>query len=366
MAATFGYLVFLLRVSVVNRPRSLQRLSEAGADGEDVLDLFEAAFTDMGTKFRREGSAEGFRCKEATRTGRTIWITINKGPAGIEGETYDMETDESVETTEQHALLSGLRAMFVVPENSYYGLMFIERIGRRNLRQLLDDWIIKPTIHQLAESLIRVEGFAEADDWRAVLADKELLQVSEVLKGGTLDDASTPNDRVVKVSISGGAVRSLTRPVRDMIVERAQRRTNRVELTVEASRIEDKRHVAGEDAFTVEDARRLEAITKALANIDSSSSTEESLADFLGQLSPVTAENGLNHKSYDVAVGERRPERVFSVERDSIPQFVYELAGRRLGNTELRKAWLGHAETILSNRGVTLPQGWAADTPSES
>ncbi|QKY80034.1 hypothetical protein SEA_DOGGS_33 [Gordonia phage Doggs] len=366
MAATFGYLVFLLRVSVTNRPQSLQRLSEAGADNADTLDLFEDAFEVMGKKFRRESGAEGFRCKEATRTGRTIWVTINKGPAGIEGETYDMETDESVETTERHALLSGLRAMFVVPADSYYGLMFVERIGRRNLRQLLDDWIIKPTIHQLAESLIRVEGFAEADDWRAVLADKELLQVSEVLKAGPGDDASTPNDRVVKVQIAGGAVRNLTNSVKEMIISRVQRRTNRVDLTVEAARIEERRHVAGKDAFTVEDDARLEAIREALDEIDSSSSREESLAEFLAQLSPVAPGGDLEHKSYDVAVGERRPERVFSVERESIPQFVYELAGRRLGDTELRRAWLSHAETILSNRGVTLPQGWAADTPSES
>jgi len=344
----------------------LQRLSEVGAERDDLYEVIEESFTSMGRGFRTEGSAEGFRLKEIDKAGRTIWVKINKGPAGIEGEAFDIDTNESIETTERQALLSGLRAMFVIPKDSFYGLLFIERIGRRNLREVLENWIIKPSSHHLGESLVRIEGFAEASDWRSILADKELLRVSEVLKStDSGQDASTADDRVVNISVSGTAVRRGTERMRDMIANRASRRENRVDLVAENSRLEEKKHRAEADAFTVQDEAALAAVTEALARLDTSLTREDSLASFLAELTPDAGE-GLEHHSYDVTIGERHPERVFSVERDSIPQFVYELGTRRLTDVEMRALWIDHAGTILTNRGVTLPRGWALKgTPIE-
>ena len=363
MAATFGYLVFLVRVAVAHRPRALERMNHCGPDGQDLHALVTEAFEAMGAGFRAEsGTAEGFRRKEFKTSGRAAWVKINKGPAGIEGETYDMDTEEFVETSERQALLSGLRAMFILPENSYYGVLFVERIGRRNLKQLLQNWVIEPITLGLRESIVRIEGFAEASDWQLLLADKQVLQVSELLRAGPGDDASTAQDRTVKVTITGGALRNLSERLRQMIVERVQRRNDKAELVTETARLTTKRQ-AEADAFTVEDKEELDAVTARLDDLNSHE--ERSFADLLADLNPVDnpTEQGLVHSAYEVSVGTRRPERVFSVERESVPQLVYE-TGRRLSDTELWSYWVSHAETILNNRGVSLPAGWAGSDPT--
>lgn len=369
MATAFGYLVYLVRVSVTRRPRSVERVSHCGADGLDLLDLVTEAFDAMGSGYRSESrTAEGFRRKEFRTSGRSVWVKIYKGPAGIEGETYDMDTQESVPTGERQALLSGLRAMMILPSDSYYGILFVERIGRRHLKELIDNWVLKPSMFRLRESIIRLEGFAEASDWQLVLAEKQVLQVSELLKSAPGDDASTAEDKTVKVTITGGTLRGLTERFKEMVIDRVTRRNDRAQLVTESARLEAKRlateqREAANDAFTVEDKQRLELIAARLAELDSH--TDRSIADLINDLNPVenAAEQGLEHSSYEVSVGTRRPERVFSVERDSMPQFVYE-TGRRLSDSELWAAWVSHAETILSNRGVSLPAGWAGSDPT--
>jgi hypothetical protein len=118
--------------------RNLQRLSALGDADDDLLALLEDKLAQLGTKYvREEKSAEGYRIKSLKRRGRTLSVLINKGPQGSGGEAYNVETDESIETTTAQALLSGLRGMFVIPVDSYFGLMFVERIGVRHLREVM-------------------------------------------------------------------------------------------------------------------------------------------------------------------------------------------------------------------------------------
>ncbi|OKH72905.1 hypothetical protein EB72_19805 [Mycobacterium sp. SWH-M1] len=365
MAATFGYMVFLVRVAVARRPRALERINHCGPDARDLFDLVTEAFDAMGSGYRSEGAnAEGFRRKAFETSGRAAWVKINKGPAGIEGETYDMDTDEFVETSERQALLSGLRACIFLPSDSYYGLLFVERIGRRNLKQLLQAWVFDIATYELRESIVRLEGFAEASDWQTLLASKQVLQVSELLKAMPGDDASTAEDRTVKVIMTGGILRNLTENFREVVIDRVTRRNDRARLETESARLNAK-HEAKGDAFSVEDATHLEAVTDALAQLDAHRSP--SIAALIEQLNPIenASEQGLQHSNYDITVGDRRPERVFSVERDSMPQFVYELNGR-LTDSELWAAWVSHAEAILANRGVSLPAGWVGDDPTKN
>ncbi|MDA2893409.1 hypothetical protein PDG61_21015 [Mycolicibacterium sp. BiH015] len=369
MAATFGYSIFLVRVAVARRPRAVERVNECGPDGRDLFDIVTEAFQAMGDGFRSELSdAEGFRRKEYKLSGRAAWVKIYKGPAGIEGETYDMDTGESVPTSERQALLSGLRAVIILPENSYYGLLFVERIGRRNLKQLLEKWVFEPATHMLRGSLVRLEAFAETSDWQLLLADKQVLQVSEFLKSQPGDDASTAEEKTVKVTVTGTALRNLTDGIRTMVLDRVTRKNDRAELITEAARLEAKRvatqqRAAGPDAFTIQDQEKLDAVAARLQELDTHA--DRSIAELIDSINPVgnPSDQGLMHSSYEVSLGTRRPERVFSVERDSMPQFVYETS-RRLSDSELWAAWVSHAETILENRGVSLPTGWVGSDPT--
>lgn len=91
--------------------------------------------------------------------------------------------------------------MLVIPTDSYYGLLFVERVGGRHLKSLLCEIAVRPGIRQ-GGAVSRVESFAQARDWRVLLADHEVLRVSELLGGDSATDASTPNDTKVKVEAS--------------------------------------------------------------------------------------------------------------------------------------------------------------------
>src|SRR4051794_35747512 len=119
--ATFGYLVYVVRANPPHRSKELYRMSSVGESGEDILDVAHDHLRALGPGYHREErESEGFRVKALDRQGRTLSVTINKGPEGATGETYDLDTQESRATTERQALLSGLRAMFVLPQDSYY------------------------------------------------------------------------------------------------------------------------------------------------------------------------------------------------------------------------------------------------------
>ena len=134
--AAFGYLIYLLRVNQPHRAKELQRLSAAGDNDDDLLDLIEKNLVALGSGYQHEPrTAEGYRVKLIDRRGRSLFVRLNKGPEGAPGETYNVETEESIETTEKQAQLSGLRALFVIPEDSYYGLLFVERVGVRHLKE---------------------------------------------------------------------------------------------------------------------------------------------------------------------------------------------------------------------------------------
>lgn len=356
--ATYGYLVFLVRVSVPFRPKELQRLSAVGDDGADLLDLLGQAFDGLGPGYHpMPRSAEGFRVRETTTSGRSLWVRVNRGPQGPRGETYDLDTALSTDTTERQALLSGLRVMFVLPKDSYYGLLFVERIGARHLRDLLAGTVLE-AVTQASGVLVRLEAYAEAEDWQRELAGSDLLRVSELLHSADgSEDASTPQDRVVRIVTEGSAVRAAGRAVKDLLAARFGTRRERVGAQADIALLAERRR-AREADFTVQDEAEYQRLTAMLAEGQRPGSVEEALQRTLTGLVPVDRE-GLDHKKFDVALGDGSSgERNFVVESNAVPQFVYVL-GDLLPDAALRDAWRQHATTILRNLGVSLPQGRA-------
>jgi hypothetical protein len=356
--AAFGYLVFLLRVAPPHRTKEMHRLSAAGDNDDDLLGLVEDKLRALGSAYQREDkSSEGYRIKEVTRRNRTLDIRINKGPEGSPGETYDVETEESQETTEKQAQLSGLRALIAIPKDSYYGLLFVERIGVRHLKEVLSGVAIIAAARDVGV-VPRIESFAELADWEGELAGKQAWRVSELLEvTSSADDASTPKDSIVHVSAQGGVVARQSAKIKSVLVNRIKQREERLDLLSRASDLARVRK-ADASAFTVQDEAELKALTKSIA--DGDKVTDEELSAVLTDLVPVSRD-GLKHRRFDVAIGASGPERTFVVESNAVPQFVYLLGGR-LTDAGLRDAWVAHAEKIFKNRGVTVPKNWA--TPS--
>lgn len=357
--AAFGYLVYLLRANAPHRPKELHRLTEIGDNDDDLLDVLRQVMDGLGRGYHPlSRSAEGYRVKDVAQPGRTLLTRINRGPQGIPGEVYDLESEESVDTTVRQAQLSGLRAMFVVPENSYFGLMFVERIGIRHLKELLEDQVVGVAA-AVTGTLIRVENFAELADWNRELSDMAVVRVSELLQNkDSSDDASTPKDRVVKVTTHGRLIAEASMSVKDLIVSRIGRRESKLDVQVELSDLARRRRAATKDAFTVQDEERYQTLSEELAGRNRVSTLDEALAATLEELVPVDRDE-LQHRRFDVSLGHGvNPERTFVIESNAVPQFVYEIT-TRLGDTALRNLWVAHAETIMANRGVALPAGWA-------
>ncbi len=266
VAAAFGYLVFLLRVNQPMRAKELQRLSAAGDNDDDMLALIRGNLDALGERYHRiPEAAEGYRVKAVEPLGRALFVKLNKGSEGTPGETYDIDTEESIETTERQAQLSGLRALFVIPKDSYFGLMLIERVGRRHLKQVLDDVAIRPA-GQRAGVVTRVESFAEVRDWEAELANKQVLRVSELLEvRESTTDASTPADALVTVAAEGRLLSRATERLKPLFISRARAREHRLDQLAQASALAERRRTAGKDAFTVQDEQALKELTDQIA-----------------------------------------------------------------------------------------------------
>ncbi|OAD97607.1 hypothetical protein A6A22_19500 [Arthrobacter sp. OY3WO11] len=377
--ATFGYLVYLIRANAPHRSRALYRLTSCGPGSHDLLDVLHKQITELGEDYHSdEKSADGFRIREADRAGRSLWLRINKGPEGGRGETYDTETGVSVDTNERTALLSGLRGQLFIPEDSYFGLLFVERIGVRNLKELLYTKAMKPSSHYM-EAVIRVEAFAESEDWRRELQTQQALRVSEILysaEGG--QDDSTPQDTVVRVVTEGPGLRRASQGIKALITDRLSRRDKKLDALARIAPVENRRKIVDEknsesghtvykaaprSVFTVQDETEYQALVMELTALEQAEESDANLTVALEAVSPVNREH-LRTKRFEVGIGNERPERTFVLEGDAMPQFIYE-TGARLADVQLRNLWETHAAKILKNRGVRLPAGWLQESKQE-
>lgn len=347
----------MIRANTPRRPRELQRLSSLGDASVDFLPAVQNQLMKYGLGYHREAKdSEGFRMKTVESKGIRLFLKVNKGPEGSPGETYDLDTNESIETHERQALLSGLRAMFVVPPNSYYGLLFVERAGRRNLKGLIQDRVITQ-LAVLSQTVIRVESFAESSDWERLLEHDQTFRVSQLLKiTSSADDASTPEDSVVKLILEGQGARRLGARLKNLIPRRQREREERLDQWARLAELRQLRVAASKDGVTFQNEAEYQDLA-ALVTASRGSLGDDELHETLTAAMPVTPQPELTHRRWDVTTGDRKPERTFVVESDTLPQFVYEL-GERLTDGDLRNTWLDHAEQILKNRGVTLPPGW--------
>lgn len=382
--AAYGYLVFLVRATVPHRSRALYKLNACGAEGGHLLKAWNSLIDNMGDTYQKlPDVAEGFRIRETARYQQATALRIHKGPEGGQGEAYNVETGDTVPTTEVHALLSGLRAKFYVPTGSYYGLLFLERVGGRHLKSVLADMVLKSAALQL-NAVVRVEAFAEAEDWRRELADQQVLRVSEILTSpdGTAD-ASTPIDTTVRVTTTGLSVRRASDRIKEVIRNRLSRRDEKLKILQDIAPLEQKRRVVDErktskqgkpvyknaprEFFTLQDEDQYQRLKAELDQLEKSAQLDDDLMAELESSSPVNRE-GLETSRFDVALGTNRPERTFVVERDSMPQFVYETQGR-LDDDMLRNLWDTHATKIFKALDLRLTANWLgkdADKNSQS
>ena len=359
MTASPGYLVFLIRMNEPRRTAHLQRLSAFGEKKElDLLDLAQKSLATIQDQyFRENGSAEGYRLRQAKSQGRTLFIQVNKGPHSVGGEAYETTTGASVDVPNTTAMLNRMRGMLAIPKDSYYGLLFAERQGNRNLKEIIRGQSLLPNA-VLNNMTIHVDAFAESKDWQRLLKDQQALSLTEHLEiVDTTTDGSTARTPI-KLVAEGPRVNKITKGVMGAITSRVQRREVILDRMSAAANLEEKK-VAQKSAFSVADQTELTQQKKAIRDLQKSPELADDIRDQLRDAVPVHVDGSVHHKRFEVVTGQDRPERTFSVDRNSLPQFVYETSGI-LSDAALFAAWVAHAEGILRARGVRIPTGWAS------
>ncbi|WP_139201937.1 hypothetical protein [Curtobacterium sp. MCBA15_016] len=369
----YAYLPYLIRVAPPHRPRQLYRLNDVGQGHVDLLGRISDELQAIGDGFHHnEILAEGFRVKRNNPFGRSTLLWMRRGPVGNPGEAYDIDTGDEVETGLNTALLSELRAGFYIPEGSYFGFLFVERVGGRHLKDLIYKHIILP-IAKALDVAIRVDAYAETDDWRKELAGQQVLRVTEVLNmTATKEDASTlDEDMSVRVAAEGHVLSRMTGDVKKLLFDALDRRHAEYRLLAQVAPLESRRSIWGDvtrngekkqgwkpaprSAFTVADSEELSAQLLELEALRGNSAPQD-LLEQLQNLVPVDRSE-LESKRLEVAFGDKAPQKNFVVESDRLPQLVYPLKGR-LTDVELQRLWEAQAEAFLGRLGVTLPDGW--------
>lgn len=372
-----GYLAYLIRVAPPHRERSLQTLSSMGSANVDLLDEVQRELQSLGSSFHRNPLlAEGFRKRTHTRRGRSIHLWMRRGPVGSLGETFDTESETSTETGLSTALLSELRTSFYIPAGSYFGFLFVERVGGRHLKDLVVQKIIKPIslAHQVN---IRVEGFALSDDWRRELSTKQVLRVTELLQPrDSAHDASTLDELQVRVAVEGAGLSRRGDDIKSMIFDVIDRRHRKYRELARIAPLERRRTVwseiqkrdgtvahgwkrAPKNAFTAADEQEWLAIKDDIAALDVDAVSDELRSDLQSVLPVDRGE--YESRRLEVSFGDERPERSFVIAGDRVPQLVYEF-GERLLDTQLLAAWDATAVQFLGTLGVTLPPGWPVES----
>jgi len=373
MMTAYAYLPYLIRVAPAHRPRQLYRLNDVGQSHADLLTEITDELTTIGSKFHHnEILAEGFRLKRNNPFGRSTLLWMRRGPVGNPGETYDIDTGGVAETGVNTALLSELRAGLYIPEGSYFGFLFVERVGGRHLKDLIYQRVIMPIAKRLDVS-IRVEAYAETDDWRKELSGQQVLRVTEVLNmQASQEDASTlDEDLSVRVATEGSVLSRMTGDVKALIFDALDRRHAEYRLLAQIAPLQSRRNIWGDvsrkgetkqgwkkaprSAFTVADSEELTAQLLELDKLRGNGAPKE-LLEQLQNLVPVDRSD-LESRRLEVAFGDKAPQKNFVVESDRLPQLVYPLGGR-LTDVELQRLWEAQAEAFLQGLGVTLTADW--------
>ncbi|MEI2268131.1 hypothetical protein OHB93_02280 [Microbacterium sp. No. 7] len=353
-------------------------MNAVGPENRDLLSEITSQLGMLGSQFyRNDGMAEGYRFNEHAARGRSIRIKLRRGPVGNPGETFNITSGTATETSEDTALLSELRAAFYIPRDSYYGFLFVERIGGRHAKDLIYQKVVVP-VAEATRHTIRLENFAEVEDWRRILSTQQVLRVAEFLRPDSSADASTAHDVFVKVSAEGAGVSSKSEELKEQFLDIVDRRHASYRVLADIAPLEARRKVMGvikkrdgseiealkdapKSAFSIADRAELEALTLRLDALNSGSDSTV-LREELQQVLPVDRDEYQSQR-LEVTFGTDRPEKTFIVAGDRVPQLVYEFGGRLI-DTDLQNAWDASSGGFLERLGVTVSSAWPLE-PTE-
>lgn len=310
MAKT-GYVVFVLEMTPKNKPKDLRQVAAFGGPEGDLLRVIARRVRALSGQVERLDRFENALRIERW-DGRSRWLSLdaNFGPYGASGFLIDVDGVNADGTFgDRQARAIEYRAMFVVPAEGTTALLFCERRSATTLKGPIEQLILKHAGTELG-GVCRLSAHTDPEAWERFLTRGNAYEVSEVWRSTRQEDYSPETGRHgrLKVSLEGQTAVNRGRAI-----------------------IADMR-------------RKLSGVPD--------SSIQVSLPE-------VEVADGFQAESATIKIEDGNDKRTVVIANDDLPQWVYMMDNRPDSPT-LFRTWQEHAQSILSVRGTTLQDDWAA------
>ena len=307
--AKHGYVISQINVSVRNRPNARRPLGDITGQGAGLIELIEKQLHNCGsTVFQDDRTERAHRIEGYERNGWVLALEGIAGPYGVIGKAVNLDSGDERRFNARTANMNPLRAMFMIPEQGYDGLLFCERVGNAILRPFLDKIILREIGRDLGVT-INNRSYIDVEAWQRFLDDASVQKITAVYRSTRAEDFGSQRGRSqdLKMVVGGPVARRLGNRLTDVIT------------SVTASNVPV--------AYNIEDYPEL-----------------------LPQ-SPHYA-----HDHLELQVSDSSEQRTIVIERSELPQFTYVLGSRRPRTPQLHELWQTHGAKILSDLGATIEQ----------
>lgn len=308
-----GYVVFVVSCYVRGQRDRARPLSDLDGNGASLLHaVAEVAEHYVGLGIQTQGRFEqAYEVKSWSGRGGLLMLQVGAGPYGTEGDAVHVETRHRASYSDKHALLVDLWAALAVAPDAMYAVLVCERRGARHLKNVIESTFLAPVGRRFGLTF-HVDAHVDLPAWQRFLTSAQAYSVTAVWRSSRLEDYQPDTKKMpeLKFTATGGV---------------AARQFDRV-----VGALRDK--VGG---------RKPGALN-------------------LRDLSPRDSE-GYQQQRIEVVVGDATTRRTVVIEREELPQWVYETQGARPSSLAAHAAVLGeHArELLVSDYGASLTDQWA-------
>jgi hypothetical protein len=310
--ASHGYLIFSVQANVRGRRADTRPLDDLDGNGANLLH----ASARVAHRLLQRGVETISRFEQAYEVdhwsgrGGTLLLEAGAGPFGSAGRTVNIDTRVRREYGDRDANLTPLRALLAIAPGSHFGLLVCERKGARHLKNIVERAVLGPVGAQYRLTF-DVANHVDLAAWERFVDNATPIQVTSVWRSTRREDY-LPEIRTMPelkmTAVGQVAVR------------------------------------AGGDV---------------LRAVRSKVRGEQPGAINVRALTPRDAE-GYDQTRYEITVRDADgTQRQVVVEREQLPQWIYELQDRTVPREAMRQLFATHAGGLLvSDYGATLEQGW--------
>ncbi|MBB2915474.1 hypothetical protein FHS43_006795 [Streptosporangium becharense] len=315
--AKAGYVVYEVTARVLRRkdePRPLDDLNGNGVDTLHGVGMILKTLADESSPQADDRYEQAFDIQDFHRSGRTLKIWGSAGPYGATGNLTNVDSGNRRRYGNRDATMVDLRAMLIIPAGERMGLLFCERRGARHLKNIIERHVLK-VIGNRHSVRFDVLPFVDPKAWKKFLDSAQTYEISYVYRSTRLEDLAPERRSAgdLRMTVSGGVARRVGKSFRSILSQMAEKHEE----------VEDDH-----SGVVIQEFPRP------------------------AELRPRDEEH-FDHERIEMQVGNDGAKRTIVIERERLPQFIYELE-KDLADDALWEHFQDHADKILSDLGSTL------------